>query len=332
MSSLNQSRRLLQVAGAASFSLLLDKSRPIGTSNEASSFGELSPTSPIYIYRPNPNLEIAFDTRSRNPVYVMERLVTSRRNNSSSVPLKRPNNFYEEKSLPEEFRSRVSHYRHSGYDRGHLAAAANYMHTSQKELNDTFNLINVSPQNHSMNASIWAQLERWTLKVAEANKNGDIYVVSGPLWMPAKQSGDKVFEFQFSAIGTPPSLVSVPTHFYKVVVCVDKGTKQLSKFACFVIPNEADVDKRHGSKRKSLEDFLVPWSSLEAVTGLHFFPALTNSTNWKERANLLTTRISSNSQQGRNLLTDGVSTGSKWRFNESKNGPLAHFCANGRCQ
>jgi endonuclease G, mitochondrial len=195
------------------------------------------------------------------------------------------------------------------------------------ENKDTFNLINISPQTHSMNASVWAQLERWTLKIADEHEHADTFVVSGPLWMPAKQSGPKLFEFQYSAIGTPPSLVSVPTHFFKVIVAIDKKNKQLFKFACFVVPN-IEFDK--SSQRRSLEDFLVPWTSLEAVTGLHFFPALTKDPNWKDRANKLTTELMNPKQQPL-LLTDGSkSTGGIWKSRSPV--PLAHFCASGRCR
>jgi endonuclease G, mitochondrial len=299
----------------------------------------LSPTPPIYIFRPNPNLEIAFDTRTRNPLYVLEHITPgsragSRHSNNNAVKLKRPN-FYEEKSLPEEFRSRVSHYRNSGFDRGHLAAAANYMHTTQQEVNDTFNLINISPQDHSMNCSIWAQLERWVQKVCEENERSqqDTYIVSGPLWMPVKQIGDKLFEYRYSAIGNPPSLVSVPTHFYKIVVATERKSCQIVKFACFVIPNQ---DVIQGTARRVLLDFLVPWTAIEAVTGLHFFPRLAKGLEWKEMANRLTNEIIKASGRSQTLLlTDGsASTGvSKgWRFNgRGKRHALSHFCADGSC-
>jgi endonuclease G, mitochondrial len=295
----------------------------------------ISPTPPIYIFRPNPNLEIAFDTRTRNPLYVLEHITpTSQHPNqtrNNAVKLKRPN-FYEEKSIPEEFRSRVSHYRNSGFDRGHLAAAANYMHTTQKEVNDTFNLINISPQNHNMNCSIWAQLERWVQKVVKENERNkqDTCVVSGPLWMPIKQTGDKLFEYRYSAIGTPPSLVSVPTHFYKIVVAIERKSFQIVRFACFVIPNQ-DVTK--GTTRRELIDFLVPWTAIEAVTGLHFFPRLARSLEWKEMANMLTNEIMKASGRSQTLLlTDGSASGKRWPLNGRVKQPeLSHFCADGSC-
>lgn len=169
------------------------------------------------------------------------------------------------------------------------------------------------------------------MQVAEEDaQKSDTFVVSGPLWMPVKQSGEKLFEFQYSAIGKPPSLVSVPTHFYKVVVAVDKKTKQLSRFACFVVPNTY-FGKKDGPRRRSLEDFLVPWTALEAVTGLHLFPALTKDPRWKERANQLTTELTNNANQQALLLTEGnKSTRGSWRIGSGA--PLAHYCANGRCR
>ena len=71
----------------------------------------------------NPYLEIAFDTRTRNPVYVLEcltPLITERNNDSQPNQWKGRPHFYEEKRLPVEFRSRPSHYKNSGFDRGHL--------------------------------------------------------------------------------------------------------------------------------------------------------------------------------------------------------------------
>ena len=310
-----------------------------GTEDNKPSFQGLSPTLPIYIFRPNKNVEIAFDTRTKIPVYVMERLALGQQ--SSSAKLKRPN-FYEEKSLPEELRSRPSHYRNSGYDRGHLAAAANYLHLTQQELHETYNLVNVCPQNHSMNTSIWSRLEQWTRRVAKENSeqlNADTYVVTGPLWLPAKKSGEKLFEYQYNAIGTPPNLISVPTHLFKIVVAIPRDTSGedrnniVTKFACFVIPNE-EFETKNKQQRSSLEHFLVPWSDLETVTGLHFFPGLT--VDWKANANRLTKDIMTKIQ-GRAkplLLTDGSEPKSKLGWGGEKRGPqaLAHFCANGNCR
>jgi len=298
------------------------------------SIDELSPTLPIYIFCPTPDLQIAYDAKTKNPVYVMERLADQP--GKTKHGHKRPH-FFEEKALPEDFRSRPSHYKHSGFDRGHLAAAANWT-TKGKELefHQTFNLCNVSPQNHKMNCSIWSKLEYWVRKVAQEEVDSDTYVVTGPLWLPSQRVGEKLFTYQYSAIGSPPSLVSVPTHLFKVVAVIPKSKSKgqhhyIQKFACFVVPND-EVDTK--KEVVCLQDFLVPWSKLETVTGLVFFPGMTK--DWKDQANLLTNNLlieSGRRQSPPLLLTDGSEASKKkwgrWNQNDLQ---LIHLCANGRCR
>jgi DNA/RNA endonuclease G (NUC1) len=365
----------------------------------------LSPVLPIRIFRPNPNLEIAFDVRTRNPVYALERLVVvddengaASKNNtissgkyengqdendeytdddedenetegdgttSSSLTkrlfgreqqqqqqrTRRRPRFYEEKRLPEAYRSRNSHFHKSGYDRGHLAPAADFRqrHSSSPQpvddheyYYDTFNLCNVSPQHPDLNRSTLVYLESWTRQVAATsrakNKTAETYVLTGPLWLPRQQLSDKVFEYSHHAIGTAPSLVAVPTHFFKVVVvtvacnssdddddsttCTDDG-RRISDFACFVMPN----GPKHPKQQQQLLDFLVSWTDLETVSGLQFFPLWTTNTSirsstrthqvvydWKRVADALTAQ---QQQQQRRpghdetpllLLTDGKCT------------------------
>jgi hypothetical protein len=47
--------------------------------------------------------------------------------------------------IPTRFRSKLSDFRRSGYDRGHMAPAMNHK-SSQKDMDDTFFLTNMSPQ------------------------------------------------------------------------------------------------------------------------------------------------------------------------------------------
>jgi DNA/RNA endonuclease G (NUC1) len=155
----------------------------------------------------------------------------------------------------------------------------------------------------------------------------ETYVVTGPLWMPSRQRANKLFELNYSAIGSPPSLVSVPTHFFKVVAVVKSG--QIIKYACFVVGNEEP-----SSHRRSLEVYLVPWTNLEAVTGLHFFPALTSEADWKQRANMLVNEIVKDRIAGQAnntlLLTDGSAPAKNEWF--GKRAYLEHLCADGKCR
>lgn len=286
---------------------------------------KLSPTLPVRIIRPNPDLEIAFDVRTRNAIYVMEKL--DRRGQNLGKGHKRPN-FYEERAIAEEaYRSRLTHYRNSGYDRGHLAPAADF--PSQTE--DTYNLCNVSPQNHSMNQSIWSQIEDFVRRVADrgATINGETYVVTGPLWLPAKQVSSTKFEYSYYGLGQPPSLVSVPTHFFKVVAVVFKSS--IVEFACFVVPNTEP------SSKQGMHEYIVPWTDLEAVTGLQFFPTLA-SEEWKEWADYVTHEsvlrfTAANNQRSQLLLTEGGGKRNKKTAKSSlATDTLQHLCKGGECR
>jgi len=190
--------------------------------------------SPITIWNPNPNLEIAFDARTKNPIYVLERLqvqaskssnnddISSNNKNSSSssnVKKKKRFQFYEHKSLAPHHRSKNGHYKKSGYDRGHLAPAADFNFddsdtSTQKKYNNfkyhTFSLINASPQDPTFNRFVWLRLEEWVRKYVSSlggsgkpsskdgdskesiktnnskeNMSKDVYVISGPIWLPS---------------------------------------------------------------------------------------------------------------------------------------------------
>lgn len=84
------------------------------------------------------------------------------------------------------------------------------------------------------------------------------------------------FAVQYPLIGEPPSLVSVPTHFYKVVLAARRsrpqmggsGSSEAYGAGAFVMPN-API-----SPDVPLSAFVVPLEALQAVAGTTFFPAL----------------------------------------------------------
>lgn len=290
---------------------------------------EASPVLPIRMIRPNPNLEIAFDTRTRTPIYVMEKLTKATLPERGGGGRRKRPNFREEKSIERpDFRSKLSHYHKSGFDRGHMAPGADFPGDSTHE---TYTLANIAPQDPIMNKGIWSSLEEWIRRLVhskDAASNSSVYVVTGPLWLPRRQVGDGKFEYQHLGLGRPPSLVSVPTHFFKVVVVAnERETKHpIQQFACFVMANE------EASPSKKLEDYVVPWRDLETVTGLQFFPKWA-SPDWKDKADKvmkLQVPASDGSNTSRLYLTDrsaktNGSSNTKDRFPE-------HLCANEKCR
>ncbi len=138
-------------------------------------------------------------------------------------------------------------YKGSGYDRGHLAPAAD-MSWSNQTMQESFYYSNMSPQDPSFNRGIWKKLEELVRTWAVENKS--LYVVTGPIL----SSG-------LSTIG--PNNVSVPNYYYKVLLDYSQPD---FKAIGFIIPNQ-------GSKA-DLSSFAVSIDKVEALTGLNFFPNL----------------------------------------------------------
>jgi len=140
-------------------------------------------------------------------------------------------------------------YEASGYDRGHLAPAAD-MEWSEESVKESFYYSNMSPQLPSFNRGIWKHLEEF---VREAAINSEaIYVVTGP-----------VLTDGLSTIGH--NHVSVPKYYYKVLLDYKDPEK---KGIAFILPNE--------SSPLSLSNFAVTIDSVEKITHINFFPTLSS--------------------------------------------------------
>jgi len=132
-------------------------------------------------------------------------------------------------------------YAGSGYDRGHLCPAGD-MVFNKTAMSESFYLSNMSPQEPSFNRGVWKKLET---QVREWAKYSDsTYVVTGG-----------VLRGNMQHIG--PDRVAVPKYYYKAVYCPSRG------MIGFLLPNE-------GSS-KSINEFVVPVDSIEALTGLDFY-------------------------------------------------------------
>jgi len=138
-------------------------------------------------------------------------------------------------------------YAGSGYDRGHLAPAAD-MGWSEASMIDCFYYSNMSPQVPGFNRGIWKRLEEqvrdWAVDY------GSIYIVTGP-----------VLKSGLSTIGS--NQVAVPELYYKVILDTHPGHPQAIGF---LIPN--------ASSTESLTSYAVTVDAVEKVTGIDFFYSL----------------------------------------------------------
>lgn len=147
----------------------------------------------------------------------------------------------------------LADYKGSGYDRGHLAPAADLAYSTET-MSESFYMSNMSPQTGGLNRGVWkdleAQVREWT------EQFGSVYVVSGPI----------LEKDSYPTIG--PNEVAVPEYYYKVLFAPE-GKDGKPQMIGFLMPNE-----------KLKDDFLafaVPVDEIESRTGLDFFHSLDES-------------------------------------------------------
>ncbi len=160
---------------------------------------------------------------------------------------RRSNKFIEDRELPEHARSKLSDYRGSGYDRGHLAPSAT-VDFSERSMQQSFLLTNMAPQLPGFNRNGWKHLEGYVRKWAKSR--GDLMVVTGTLYgQDSKTIGEGV---------------AVPSHFYKVVYDL-----QAMDAIAFLVPHE-NIDK------KDIPGFITSVDEVERLSGMDFMNVLSD--------------------------------------------------------
>ncbi|MEJ2594423.1 MAG: DNA/RNA non-specific endonuclease [bacterium] len=144
--------------------------------------------------------------------------------------------------------AKLTDYAGSGYDRGHLAPAAD-MCINPTAMSECFYLSNMSPQEGSFNSGRWRMLEtavrNWAIDF------DTVYVVTGPVFKRSRKS-----------IGEEE--VTVPKRFYKIVYDAEER-----EMIAFIMRNK--------KLRDPLDDFIVTVDEVEKMTGIDFFASLPDS-------------------------------------------------------
>jgi endonuclease G len=188
-------------------------------------------------------------------------------------------------------------YSKSGYDRGHLAPAAD-MGWSYTTMAESFYFSNMSPQVPGFNRGIWKKLEE--LVRDWANEYHSIYVVTGP-----------ILTSELPTIGA--NKVSVPNYYYKAILEYNSTGK---KAIGFILPNQ--------SSSEPLEHFAVSIDSIESLTGFDLFYQLPDDQEKK-----LEKRMDINSWNWTHSTSQHISTRAH-QNNESTNNQQ-HSSQNVRC-
>uniref|UniRef100_A0A1B0CHB6 Endonuclease n=1 Tax=Lutzomyia longipalpis TaxID=7200 RepID=A0A1B0CHB6_LUTLO len=200
---------------------------------------------------------LSYDRRNRVAHWVFEHLTQETVKHNPDVDRAKCD-FKPDDTVHPFFRSENSDYKHSGFDRGHLAAAGNHK-ANQKHCEDTFFLSNMAPQVGSgFNRDAWNKLEKYVRKLTKKFVN--VYCCTGPLYLPRKEADGKTY-VKYQVIGT--NNVAVPTHFFKVVVCERSDGKM--EMEAFVMPNQVI------NNETPLTMFQVPPETIERAAGLLFF-------------------------------------------------------------
>ena len=157
--------------------------------------------------------------------------------------VKRKNNFRKDPEITKNS-SDLNDYKGSGYDRGHLAPAADMKYNSNS-MSESFYLSNVSPQLPSFNRGIWKRIEK---QIREwSYMYGELIVITGP-----------VLECEnFGKIGT--NSVTIPKWYYKVVIDPYNYKRNLA----ILIENT--------SSSNSVKSYVITIDQLEEFSGIDFF-------------------------------------------------------------
>lgn len=210
-------------------------------------------------------LEIPVSTRERDEIKLRRTGYTVSYNNFYKTPNwvaweltrtettgteTRKSKFLPDPDLPEP---RVEHadYTHSGYDRGHMAPAAD-MKWSEKAMEESFYMSNICPQNQKLNRDDWKDLEDQCREWAK--QYGQVYIACGPIY--DQESPKRIGVHQ----------VAVPDRFFKVVLVYERKKPVAMGF---LFENKAH--------HQSLQKYVVSVDHVEEETGLDFFSLLPDS-------------------------------------------------------
>ena len=182
----------------------------------------------------------------KTPIWVIERLTAEKA--ASTVVPREAGSFRLDPGLKKGRRAGLSDYRKSGYDRGHMAPAAD-MRWDEQAMIDCFYLSNMVPQvGKKMNQGIWKALEErvrtWAID------RGELFIFTGPIYDSETTK----------TIGK--NKIAVPSRLYKIVY--DPGRQEA---IAFIMPNEA-------LETEDLPLYVVTVRDVEEKTGLDFLSNL----------------------------------------------------------
>lgn len=197
---------------------------------------------------------VGYNPQYKTPAWVAELLT---RENLDTKNASRNDNFQPDPALLRtnaSYSASLSDYSGSsrvgqGYDRGHMAPAEDFRKFPE-QMNESFYLSNMVPQNSNNNRGVWAALEKNVRDWAQRYEVAE--VVTGPVYYNGRSQGN---------LGN----VAIPTHLFKVVYLPKRNEAM-----AFILPN-APVEK------SALPEYAMSIADAEKLTGMKFFPGVSES-------------------------------------------------------
>ena len=187
-------------------------------------------------------------TVSWNPVFLVPNWVAYELTADELIGSEERTNHFKPDPLVEGDPVVTRDYSNSGYDRGHMAPAAD-MRWSAQAMRESFYMTNICPQNHNLNAGDWKVLEERVRDMADQYEH--VYVCCGP-----------IISDPYQTIGQERKIAG-PEAFFKVILAEQDGEYQTE---AYVMNNEAG--------HKKLSTYKRPLQEVENITGLQFFYAV----------------------------------------------------------
>ena len=155
--------------------------------------------------------------------------------------IKRVDSFHEESRLPLNERAELRDFSRSGFDRGHMSPNGDMPDVISQ--GESFTLANMIAQDPNNNRGLWSGIE--SAVRAKTRKVGDLYVITGPLFIGSK-------------IDRLNGRVLVPTNIFKAVY--DPHTNMA---AAYLVANAPGANYE-----------VISIAELESKAGINLFPSM----------------------------------------------------------
>lgn len=195
---------------------------------------------------------VSYNGQTRNAHWVYHKLTPAI---LTQKPTREDCDFKEDPLIPEHIRATKSDYKAAGYDRGHLCPAADS--PSQRAMEDSFFLTNITPQTPAFNRGYWKKLENHVRDLTKQYQA--VHAFTGPLYLSKKQRDGRRY-VKYEVIGKHE--VAVPTHFFLLLFVEPANGKMLTK--AYILPNKAI------ESTTPLKKFAATVQEVETASGVMF--------------------------------------------------------------